>query len=70
MPMTQEALQKIMRDACTLEEVQAARQLVVEWLKDHPDDQTILGEGESLIMLEEWLLYQKFGRGLGNLEKK
>ena len=44
-----------MREACTLEEVQAARKLVVEWLQDHPDDQTILGEGESLVMLEEGL---------------
>jgi hypothetical protein len=36
----------------SVQQVEAVRRKVREWLKRHPDDERILGEGESLVMLE------------------
>lgn len=49
--------------ARTLAEVRQARQLLCDWLKRHPDDFALLGEGESLVMLESALLMRPSSEG-------
>lgn len=39
----------------TLEDVQEIRKQLRSWLRRHPDDSQLLGEGESLVMLESAL---------------
>jgi hypothetical protein len=36
----------------SVQQVEAVRKKMRAWLKKHPDDERILGEGESLAMLE------------------
>jgi len=40
----------------TLEEIVAVRNALQQWLERHPDDAQLLGEGESLVMLESAFL--------------
>lgn len=49
-------LRAYMMSAKTLAEVKEARRRMREWLEHHPDDFQILGEGESLAMLESALM--------------
>lgn len=49
-------LRAYMMSAKTLAEVKEARRRMREWLEHHPDDFQILGEGESLSMLESALM--------------
>jgi len=52
-----ELLQKrILGKIETLEEVVAVRNALQQWLERHPDDAQLLGEGESLVMLESAFL--------------
>mgnify|MGYP001489714293 CR=1 FL=1 len=50
-------LRRRVLSACTgsLEAVCRIRQDLTEWLKRHPNDFQLLGEGESLVMLESAL---------------
>jgi len=36
----------------SVQQIEAVRKKMRAWLKKHPDDERILGEGEGLIMLE------------------
>ncbi len=47
-----EQLRQLILRAKTLDEVKEARKKLAAWLKRHPDDKQLLGEGESLVMLE------------------
>lgn len=47
-----EELRRLVLHARTLEEVKEARRRLSLWLKRHPDDKQLLGEGEGLVMLE------------------
>jgi hypothetical protein len=48
----EELRNRILGPLNTLDDVVAARKALSKWLKKHPDDHQILGEGESLVMLE------------------
>ncbi len=50
-----EKLRKEVLFAKTLNEVVEARRKLRAWLRRHPDDKQLLGEGESLAMLESAL---------------
>ena len=50
-----EQLRELILYAKTLDEVREARRRLRAWLKFHPDDKRLLGEGESLVMLESAL---------------
>lgn len=50
-----EQLRQLILRAKTLDEVKEARKKLAAWLKRHPDDKQLLGEGESLVMLESAL---------------
>lgn len=60
--MDREQLRRLVLRAKTLEEVIEAREQLRAWLKLHPDDYQLLGEGESLVMLEEALRSTKRSR--------
>lgn len=45
--------------AKTLDEVREARRRLSDWLKRHPEDKQLLGEGERLVMLESALMLLK-----------
>jgi len=38
-----------------VQQIRAVRKKMIVWLKKHPDDERILGEGEGLMMLERAL---------------
>jgi|DewCreStandDraft_4_1066084.scaffolds.fasta_scaffold30686_4 hypothetical protein len=46
---------RVLSSPDTLEEAEAILRDLERWLKDHPDDDQLLGEGEGLIMLREAL---------------
>ena len=46
----------------SLDEVCKIRQDLTQWLKRHPNDFQLLGEGESLVVLESALRDGKIGR--------
>jgi len=48
----EELRKRILGRLDTLEDVIAVRNDLRKWLKRHPDDAQLLGEGESLVMLE------------------
>jgi|GEM_PF-2312976 hypothetical protein len=56
-----EQLRQFVLHAKTLDEVKEARKRLSSWLKRHPDDKQLLGEGESLVMLEKALMNMKNG---------
>jgi len=37
----------------SVQQIEAVRKKMRAWLKKHPDDKRILGEGECLVMLEK-----------------
>lgn len=47
-----EQIRQLILRAKTLDEVKEARKKLAAWLRRHPDDKQLLGEGESLVMLE------------------
>lgn len=51
-----EEISRLILRAKTLDEVREARKKLIQWLKRHPDDRQLLGEGESLRMLESAIL--------------
>lgn len=48
----EQLLQEMRKHFENAEQVRAVRKKVQAWLRKHPDDKTVLGEGEGLIMLE------------------
>ena len=55
MTMTQDQVLDLMLGAMDKKQVRAAWSAARAYLKDHPDDETILTAGESLAMLEDAL---------------
>ncbi|GEM_PF-3828688 len=51
-----EALARKMLRARSLEEIQALKKEVDEWLKQHPDDLVVLSAGEGFAMMEEAMI--------------
>lgn len=47
-----EEISRLVLRAKTMDDINIARQRLRSWLKRHPDDAQLLGEGESLVMLE------------------
>lgn len=56
-----EEISNLMMRARTLEDVQNARRRLLDWLKRHPDDARLLGEGEGLRMIEAALRIKRGG---------
>jgi hypothetical protein len=51
--MTRDEVLNLMSHAGTLEECQRAWEVRAVWLNEHPDDETVIDEGEGLYMREQ-----------------
>lgn len=53
--MTREAVHDIMMRARTLEQCAEAWKAQAEYLREHPEDESVIDEGETLWMMEQAL---------------